>query len=155
MTLALPQEKVSDIQNKCTQLIASSKTSIMELTKLQGKLSFTAQAVLPGKIQCRYLQQQQIQAVIEKKFLTNQNKIKPTVTGRVEVVEGKFASSERQTTENRNVTLNNPTDAAKTGWGRGSLLGNHHGGNLVISGKEKTYQCFGAHCIENCNIDLY
>ena len=65
MTLALPQEKVLDIQNKCAQLIASPKTTIMELTKLLGKLSFTAQAVLPGRIQCRYLQQQQIQAVRE------------------------------------------------------------------------------------------
>ena len=65
MTLALPQEKVLDIQNKCIQLIASPKTTIMELTKLLGKLSFTAQAVLPGRIQCRYLQQQQIQAVRE------------------------------------------------------------------------------------------
>ena len=64
MTLALPQEKVLDIQNKCAQLIASPKTTIMELTKLLGKLSFTAQAVLSGRIQCRYLQQQ-IQAVEE------------------------------------------------------------------------------------------
>ena len=61
MTLALPQEKVLDIQNKCAQLIASPKTAIMELAKLLGKLSFTAQAVLPERIQCRYLQQQQIQ----------------------------------------------------------------------------------------------
>ena len=37
MTLALPQEKVLDIQNKCAQLIASPKTTIMELTKLLGK----------------------------------------------------------------------------------------------------------------------
>ena len=29
------------------------------------------------------------------KFLSNQSKIKPTVTGRVEVVEGEFTSSER------------------------------------------------------------
>ena len=42
------------------------------------------------------------------KFLLNQSKIKPAVTGRVEVVEGKFTSSERQTTENRNTTVNNP-----------------------------------------------
>ena len=41
------------------------------------------------------------------KFLLNQSKIKPTVTGRVEVVEGEFTSSERQTTENRNATVNN------------------------------------------------
>ena len=34
MMLALPQEKVLDIQNKCAQLIASPKTTIMKLTKL-------------------------------------------------------------------------------------------------------------------------
>ena len=63
MTLALPQEKVLDIQIKWAQLIASPKTTIMQLTKLLGKLSFTAQAVLPARIQCRYLQQKQIQVV--------------------------------------------------------------------------------------------
>ena len=41
------------------------------------------------------------------KFLSNQNKAKLTVTGRVEAVEGEFTSSERQATENRNVTVNN------------------------------------------------
>ena len=65
MMLALPQEKVLDIQNKCAQLIASPKTTIMELTKLLGKPLFSAQAVLPGKIQCSYFHQQQIQAVRE------------------------------------------------------------------------------------------
>ena len=34
MTLALPQEKVLDIQNKCIQLIASPKATIMKLTKI-------------------------------------------------------------------------------------------------------------------------
>ena len=37
MTLALPQEKVLDIQNKCIQLIASPKATIMELTKSPRK----------------------------------------------------------------------------------------------------------------------
>ena len=41
-------------------------------------------------------------------FLSNQSKIKLAVTDRVEVVEGEFTSSERQTTENRNATINNP-----------------------------------------------
>ena len=43
-----------------------------------------------------------------RKFLSKQSKIKPAVTGRVEVVEGEFTSSERQTTENRNTTVDNP-----------------------------------------------
>ena len=40
------------------------------------------------------------------KFLSSGSKIKAAVTGRVEVVEGEFSSSERQTTENRNTTVN-------------------------------------------------
>ena len=88
------------------------------------------------------------------KFLSSQSKIKPAVTGRVEVVEGEFTSSERQTTENRNVTVNNPNGCFQNRL-EGSLSGNHQGGNLVISGKDKTYQYTGAHCSETCNIDLY
>ena len=55
MTLALPQEKVLDIQNQCAQLIASPKATIMELTELLRKLLFNPQAVLPGRIQCRQI----------------------------------------------------------------------------------------------------
>ena len=39
------------------------------------------------------------------KFLSNRNKIKPTFTGRIEVVEREFTSSEQQATENRNTTV--------------------------------------------------
>ena len=63
MTLSLPEEKVLDIQNRCTQLISNPQTLVIELTRLIGKLSFTAQAVLPGRLQHRYLQLQQIEAL--------------------------------------------------------------------------------------------
>ena len=89
------------------QLIASRKTTIMKLTKLLGQLSFTAQAVLPGRIQCRYLQQQQIQVV--RKTNSYQTKIKlsqshwQSWSGRRRIY-----FSERKITENRNTTVNNP-----------------------------------------------
>ena len=77
-------------------------------------------------------------------------------------MEGQFFSSERQITENRNATVMNPNGYFQNrlggGWGEGeggSLSGNHHGENLVISGKDKTYQYTGAPCSETCNIDLY
>ena len=88
------------------------------------------------------------------KFLSNQSKIKPAVTGRVEVVEGEFTSSERQTTENRNTTVNNPNGCFQNRLGA-RVLWYHHRGNLVISGKDKTYQYTGAHCSETCNNDLH
>ena len=88
------------------------------------------------------------------KFLSNQSKIKPAVTSRVEVVEREFISSEQQTIENKNTTANNPNGCFQNRLG-GSLSGKHYRGNLVISGKVKTYQYTGAHCSETCNIDLY
>ena len=42
------------------------------------------------------------------KLLSTQNKIKPTVTDRAEVMEGKFTSSEWQTIEKRNAKVNHP-----------------------------------------------
>ena len=51
------------------------------------------------------------------KFSSNQNKIKPTVTDRFEVVEGEFTSSERKVTEYRNVTVNNPNRCFRNRFG--------------------------------------
>ena len=51
---------------------------IMELSKILGKLSFTTQAVFPGRIQCRYLQQQQIQVVREINSCQTKKKFKVT-----------------------------------------------------------------------------
>ena len=152
MTLALPQEKVLDIQNKCAQLIASPKTTIMELTKLLGKLSFTAQAVLPGRIQCRYLQQQ-IQAA--KEASSCQAKVK---LNQQSLAELKWWKENLLLQNGKPLKIGIPqlmiqTDASKTGWGQS--FREPPRGNLVISGKDKTYQYTRAHCSETCNIDLY
>ena len=154
MTSALPHEEVFDIQNTCMQLIVSPKTTIIELTKLLGKPSFISKAVLPGRIQCKYFQQQQIQAV--KQTNSYQTKIKLSQQSIAELTwwkENLFLQNGKP------LTIGMPQliiqmDASKTSWG-GSLSGKHHGGNLVISGKDKAYQCSGAHCSETCNIDLY
>ena len=79
--------------------------------------------------------------------------MKPTITGRVEVVEGEFTSSERQIAENRNSTIHHSNGCFRNRL-RGNLSGNHHGGNLFISAKDKTYQCTGAHCSETCKFNL-
>ena len=115
--LALPQEQVLDIQNKCAQLIASPKATIVELTKVLGKLSFTAQAVLPGRIQCRYLQQQQIQAVRESN--SYQTKVK---LNQQSLADLKWWKENLLLQNGKPLKIGIPqliiqTDASKTGWG--------------------------------------
>ena len=148
MMLALPQKIVLNIQNKCLQRIVLPKTTIVELDRLLGKSSFTPQTMLPGRIATTTNSRGE-----GNKFLSNQNKIKPIVTGKVEVMEGEFTYWERHTTENRNA-VNHPNGCFQHKLG-GSLSGKHYGGNLVISEKDKTYQCTGAHCSETCYISLY
>ena len=99
------------------QPIASPKTTIMELTKLQGKLSFIAEAVLPGRIHCSYLQQQQIQAVIEPN--SYQTKIK---LSQHSLAELKWWKENLLLQNGRPLKIGIPqliiqTDAFKTGWG--------------------------------------
>ena len=89
------------------------------------------------------------------KFLSNQNKIKPTFTGKVEAWKENLILQNGKPLKIGMPQLIIQTDASKTCWGWGSLSGNHQGGNLVISGKNKTYQCTEVHCSETCTIDLY
>ena len=87
MMLALLQKKVLNIQNKCLQRLVSPKTTIMELDRLLEKSSFTPQTMLPGRIATTTNSRGE-----GIKFLSNQNKIKSKVTGKVEVMEGEFTS---------------------------------------------------------------
>ena len=97
------------------------------------------------------------------KFLSNQNKI-----NQQSLAELKWWKENFFLQNGKSLRIGIPqsliqTDTSKTGWAGGgggwqeggSLSGNHHGENLVISGKDKTYQYTGAPCSETCNIDLY
>ena len=60
MTLLLPAEKIGKIKDQCLRLYKASKATLLDLTKLIRTLSSTIQAVLPARLQFRFLQQQQI-----------------------------------------------------------------------------------------------
>ena len=118
MILALPQEKVLHIQNKCMQLIASPKTTIMELNKLLGKLPFPVQAVLPGRIHCRYLQQQQIEAVRETNSYQTKIKLSQQSLAELKWWKENLLLQNNKTLKIEMQQLKIQTDASKTGWGQ-------------------------------------
>ena len=60
MTLSLSAEKIGKTKDQCLRLYKASEVSLLDLTKLVGTLSSTIQAVLPARLQFRFLQQQQI-----------------------------------------------------------------------------------------------
>ena len=68
MTLALTEEKM-----KCQNLLSHSQTTVLELTELISLISSTVQAVLPARLQLRYLQQQQIQSLNQACSYRNRN----------------------------------------------------------------------------------
>ena len=64
MRLALSKKKVLGMQNRCPQLIVCGfNTTVMVLTKYLEKLTFTAQEVLSGRYQCKFMKNEQTQTM--------------------------------------------------------------------------------------------
>ena len=137
MTLALPQEKDLDIQKQMHATYSVTKDHNYGINQTPRKTLVHCSGGASRENSVLVLAATTNSASERNRFLSNQNKIKPTFTGRVEVVEGEFTSSEWQTTENRNATITHPNRCIQKRL-RGSLSGNHHRGNLVILGKGKT-----------------
>ena len=93
MTLTLPLGKVLDIQNRYMQLTASPNTTIMELTTPMKTLVHCSGSV-SWENSVQVLATTTDLGSDRNKLLSTQNKIKPKVTDRAEVMEGKFTSSE-------------------------------------------------------------
>ena len=72
MTIFLPEEKLQKVKLQCLDLYQSPQVSILQLTKVLGHLMSIIKAVLPARLNSRFLQQQQVQALEEKKpYLAN------------------------------------------------------------------------------------
>ena len=63
MEITLPQEKLVKLMPQCKRVAECKEITIMDLTKLIGKLGSIAQAILPAQLQVRYFQSLQIQAL--------------------------------------------------------------------------------------------
>ena len=60
-SLFLTPEKLMKVTSQSLEIYETEKTSILQLTKLIGLLSSTAEAVLPAQLQFWYLQQIQVE----------------------------------------------------------------------------------------------
>ena len=65
LEISLTEEKIQKVKTKCQNLLTEQETSILELTRVIGLLTSTIQPVLPARLQCRYLQLQQISSLKE------------------------------------------------------------------------------------------
>ena len=63
MIICLPQKKLQSIKQMCQDIYQNAETTVLELTKVLGQLKSTILAIVPAKLHCRFLQQQQIQVL--------------------------------------------------------------------------------------------
>ena len=78
LELSLNKTKIQKVVSECQNLLNNPQTSILELTRLIGLLTSTIQAVLPARLNCRFLQMQQISSLSENlsyldKIVLNEN----------------------------------------------------------------------------------
>ena len=128
-------------------------TTITVLTKLLGKLAFTTEAVLAKRIQWRYLQNQQIQALRQ----TNSYQAK-IILNKQSLAKIKWWKENLLLQNGRPLKIGLPeliiqTNASKTDWGQFAKESKQK--NMVISGTEKACQRPRTSGGKVCNIDLY
>ena len=63
LTLSFSQEKVPKIKSQCLEVYRAQEITLLERTRLLGALTSTIQAILPARLQFRYLQHQQIETL--------------------------------------------------------------------------------------------
>ena len=78
LELSSNKTKIQKVVSKCQNLLNNPQASILELTRLIGLLTLTIQAVLPVRLNCRFLQIQQISSLLENlsyldKIVLNEN----------------------------------------------------------------------------------
>lgn len=67
MLFKLPEGKVQKIKDECKQILKEESLYVREMSQLIGKLISTMQAVIPAKLQCRFMQMTQIKGLLENK----------------------------------------------------------------------------------------
>jgi len=56
LSLALPRDKIKNVRKECQTLLDSLLVTVRQLAKLLGHLTSTIQAVFPGPVHLRHLQ---------------------------------------------------------------------------------------------------
>jgi hypothetical protein len=118
MMLTLPQDKILDIQKRCSEMLKRETSSVRHLAKLIGKLTASAQAVLSAPLNYRRLQMQKSRALLK-----GHQCYEATVTLTVDCKkELRWWVEELQVCNGKAILKPQPdliitTDASKIGWG--------------------------------------
>ena len=138
MSLRLPQDKLTQVRQACTDTLQQDTCSLRELAKIVGMLSATQQAVLPAPLHYRRLQLQLIQSLRRSTSFDKLVTLNPDTREDLE-----WWIHHLHHWNGRKIEMPSPdtimeTDASKIGWGatcEGARTGDcgHHKSNIVIS----------------------
>ena len=157
MTLPLPAEKIGKIKDQCLRLYKASKVALLDLAKLIGTLSSTIQAVLPARLQFRFLQQQQIVSLKQSQSYLTLVKLTPMAKNELLWWVNNLELSNGRLVIQPQVQVLIQTDASKKSWGGGGggrMSRDQNGGSVVQEGTGSTYQSAGTFSHKVCHFGI-
>ena len=158
MTLPLPAEKIGKIKDQCLRLYKASKLALLDLAKLIGTLSSTIQAVLPARLQFRFLQQQQIVSLKQSQSYLTLVKLTPMAKKELLWWVNNLELSNGRLVIQPQIQVLIQTDASKKSWGGGGGGGrmsrDQNGGSVVQEGTGSTYQSAGTFSHKVCHFGI-
>ena len=118
LTLSLTSEKVEKtLEHNCRKHLREKETTDLDLTKIIGLLSSAAQAVMPARLQFRFLQNQLIQSMKGRSSFQTKIILSKEALGELEWwVNNLLFYNGRQVIQRRSQVLVQ-TYASKKGWG--------------------------------------
>ena len=122
LEIPLTEQKLQKVKPKCQSLLTERETSILEITRVIDFLTSTIQALLPARLQCRYLQLQQISSLKESHSYQQKIVLNHYEKNRTTMVDNKSRSLQCRSLIQPPTQVLIQTDASAKGWGQPTMV---------------------------------
>ena len=117
LSLALPRDKIRKVRKECQTLLDSPLVTVRQLAKLLGHLTSTIQAVFPGPLHFRHLQNEKNRALVDSQTYDSATPLSPQAKEELVWWRDNLEAWNGKALVSGSPDLVIETDASRQGWG--------------------------------------